>query len=458
MIFDDEIINEYLDMMESDIDEDYDEINDIMHYVEATDIIASVYDDMLFESGDDYYVEGANYEVFRKFNELKKETDRYMKLYRMAMKEKDFKVARIQVDKIIDVGNKMVKEISDIEGDAFSIIVGNIIHAFQWYAKVILIAIGIGIPIGGIAAAIGIYTKAKLATSIGGALAAGGIGAVVISIKKKEKELTDYAQQMSQLAKSSDSGQANQAMNKFRNSIIAKAEAIVKQAEVLKKVVDVEEQKYNEKLKAEKDAHKQNVAESVYDLIDSYVDSVYESYENGEISEYERDMIIDEAADNLLAGSVIAEEGYDLDDEATREEAFYDIKKAVYERCANGEFDIATRENIIQQAYNQIFPAPLATLETGNNMAAIGTNPMTSNSNNTASNTAKQIDDAVKKASDDAKKQIEKNNDTNNIGQDLEKGMTNPKAGDPPMQESEESVGTEEQLDNELEALDSLID
>ena len=430
-----ELAKAYLEVLESEMDINENTEITKVSLADTLDCVTTmleayndIIDSFMEEDEDDVTTEGANLDSRKKFKELKKEVKNLMKQYKAAMKVNDFAKARQYADGIISAGNRIAKEIKNIEGDAFSVIVGNAIDTLKWYATVILVATAIGLSIGGIAALLKIVTKAKLITSVSASLVSGGIAGVVMSIKQKEKEIEDLAREIHGQLTSKDSKQTADAMNKYRNSLIAAAEKIAKDAEVLKRAIDEKEKKYNEEKSKETDAAKKEIKESADELFKQMKLVLYESCSKGEITVEEREAQIDEVKNIIYAKQIIAEESLNADDHATKEEVFSDVKKALYERCGAGEFNEDIREELIHRAYNQIFM--VEEMDAGTTAAsAAGTAKPNANAE-------KEID----KSMNDAKKEMEKTSNDNNAEKEIDKNLGNPVVGDAPTKESTEDT------------------
>ena len=410
-----------LDIGTSDINYSKSELVDVVESLVS--IIESFNDNYDIEDTEEVITEGANLDSRKKFIELKKDAKLLTKQYRAALKDNDFNKARKLADLIIDDGNKIVKEIQDIEGDALSTVIGNAIETVRSYAGIIIIGLASGFSAGGVVTAIGVVTKAKLVSHIAAPLVAGDVAVFVSAIEKRKKEVEDLGRVIHAELASKNSDKSIDSLNKYRNRLIHSAEKIVSNAEILKKAVDEKEKAYNEKRAEEKEIAKEDIKESANDLMNRVKRAVYEDCQRGLITIEERENKIDELRNIIYSKQIIAEESSDIDNHATKEEAFATIKKAIYERCAAGEFSEDVREELIHKTYDRIFIAK----EDFNN---------TSNNVNT-SNMNKELEKAAK----DAQKNIEKNNSnySKKISEELDRGLTNP-PGDAPIKEDTDDL------------------
>ena len=434
-MFDNELANKYLESLEEELNR-----NDSI-IEESYIAIIEAYDSLLFDEDDEITTEGANIESTKVFFRFKKELKLLMKQYRTAMKDNDFDKARRYADNMITVGNNILKELRAIQGDAFSSLIGNIIELIRSYGVIILVGAACGFSVGGAIGAAGLVAKSKLITKVAAPIIGTGVAGIVVAVKEYDKKLNDLAREVHETKRSESNSEAVDRLNKYKNTLIHTTEDLVKKAKVLKDAVDEKEKKYKEKL----DSEKKVIKESTNDLFNNLKKSLYEDCQNGVISIEERESMIEDIRDILYTKQIIAQESFEIENNATKEEVFYTIKKAMYERCAAGEFSEDAREELIRRAYDQIFPvkedAPV---------------PAPNNSSNNYNVNGMNKD--LEKTLNDAKKNIEKNNDnsTKKLGEELDKGMTNP-VGDPPIKESiSDMIEDTEDLDALIESWDQM--
>lgn len=435
-MFDNELANKYLESLENELG-----MNDSFT-IESCLTIIEAYDRLLFDEEDEVTTEGANIESTKVFFRFKKELKSLMKQYRTAMKDNDFDKARRYADNMITVGNNILKELRSIQGDAFSTMIGNIIELVRSYGVIILVGAACGFSIGGAIGAAGLVAKSKLVTKVAAPLIGTGVAGIVVAIKDHEKKLNDLAREVHETKRAQSNSEAVDRLNKYKNTLIHTTEDLVKKAKVLKDAVDEKEKKYKEKV----DSEKKDIKESTNVLFNNLKKSLYEDCQNGVISVEERESTINDLKEILYAKQIIAEESLDMEDYATKEEVFSTIKKAMYERCAAGEFSEDVREDLIRKAYDQIFPVK---------EDAVPTPAANNTSNNYNTN---GMNKELEKTLNDAKKNIEKNNDnsTKKLGEELDKGMSNP-VGDPPIKESvSDMIDDAEDLDALIESWDRM--
>lgn len=133
------------------------------------------------------------------------------------------------------------------------------------------------------------------------------------------------------------------------------------------KISDAEEMAYG-KLKVSK--------ESVG--ADPEILAVYEACQKGIITEDQRENLIDEIKVKRITNDNI-EGAYsrEFTEDLSLKEKYNEVKKLVYEKCANGDISENDREIILKEAYNRIFGVSESTV----NDAAAGGDVMKSQSN-----------------------------------------------------------------------------
>lgn len=89
-------------------------------------------------------------------------------------------------------------------------------------------------------------------------------------------------------------------------------------------------------------------------LMNEEIKALYERYGNGEITLEEREELIQELKDSHYKTECTSDIVLDYD--LTPIEQFTEVKKALYEKCSNGEIGIEERETLIQEYYDEIFP------------------------------------------------------------------------------------------------------
>ena len=108
------------------------------------------------------------------------------------------------------------------------------------------------------------------------------------------------------------------------------------------KISDAEEEGYS-KLKVSKES------------VDVDMLSIYEACQNGLISEDVKESLIASLKRERATRSIMEESSCTEPMDATLREKFQEVKRLVYEKCANGEIPVDAREDILNRAYNKIF-------------------------------------------------------------------------------------------------------
>lgn len=94
-----------------------------------------------------------------------------------------------------------------------------------------------------------------------------------------------------------------------------------------------------------------NVKEST--KVDPEILAIYEACQAGTITEDQREELIENIKANRVA-SIAIEEAVSDEDNSLKEK-YAEVRRLVYEKCANGEFSEDAREDILKAAYNKIF-------------------------------------------------------------------------------------------------------
>lgn len=129
---------------------------------------------------------------------------------------------------------------------------------------------------------------------------------------------------------------------------------LVNSIKVLNKVCDRLDKEIDEKIKEKKADEKKVDAAKVDKAVKESVISIYKACQNGEITLEEREDLLQRIEDAKYLDACGEEEPCE-DDCCTNDEKFKKLKEILYKKCANGEFDIDTREELINKAHDMIF-------------------------------------------------------------------------------------------------------
>lgn len=84
------------------------------------------------------------------------------------------------------------------------------------------------------------------------------------------------------------------------------------------------------------------------------IESIYESYKDGDITLEEREALIQEAKDGEYLRSVM--KNFSVDINAAPNERFETVKSYLYKECANGNITIDERERLISHYREDCYP------------------------------------------------------------------------------------------------------
>lgn len=100
-------------------------------------------------------------------------------------------------------------------------------------------------------------------------------------------------------------------------------------------------------------------------LLNKEIETLYERYGNGEITLEEREDMIQELKDSQY--KMEHTKDIELDPSLTPVEQFSEVKRVLYEKCANKEISTDEREVLIKEYYDEIFPITEASKPKSNN-------------------------------------------------------------------------------------------
>lgn len=287
----------------------------ILESGEDEDMIEAFWNEDILD--DDYFQEGANMESRKIYKGRMKFYKEILKSAKTHLKNKEFKDAKKDIKNAINVLEKAKKDIEELpDSDSVSSAVfGFFTYFVVFFGEHLVVFL---IPIVGYFASLGIGLK--------------------ILIEQVQKIIKDIKKDKF----SADS------INMYRTRLISALNGYIKYTKQFMIKIDEAEKAEKEALGTLKKA--KAVKES------SAILAAYDACNQNLITEEEREDIINSIKLSDKASDII-EESTDTDDYENMilSEKFDEVKRLAYVKCANGEFNEETRDDIIKCAYNKFF-------------------------------------------------------------------------------------------------------
>lgn len=268
--------------------------------------------DLTFDDSD-IMTEGYNMDLNKKYKSDIKGIKLALKEVKKSVKNGgDYKDAITNLDNINKTLDNMISDVKNYKGDKNAAIIGIFLHTYISAMKIFVAGI-LTIPLG-------------------------GIGAIVTSVKKVLEDSTEINARFAEKIKNGEEVTADD-YNMYKNHIITKYKDFKDKVNKLK----AEVQKKSDILSNE-------VKEKVNDFFENEKLRLYEACGAGEITEDQREALLE----RFRTASKV-EESVQMSNisDYSNKDAFNAIKLNIYERCASGEFDVATREDLIKEAYQR---------------------------------------------------------------------------------------------------------
>ena len=267
-----------------------------------------------------YVVEGFNLDMGNEHMAAIKEIRSALRDVKKDIKKKDYDSAKKSLDTMKDKVDSQIDYLKKYEGGVTESIFGSIFLSFTTIVTTFVATI-VTLPIGGIGAIIpqleSLYNTVY-----------GTYKKFYDKYKKKEEITADD-------------------FNAYKNYILGKYES-------LKGIIRGLDNKIDALKKNEKEKKAEETKESVADKFNEEKLKLYEACSAGEITEDQRELLLyrfslTSKVEESVINNDVTEEKF------SNKDGFDVVKKDIYERCANGEFDVDTREDLIKEAYARFF-------------------------------------------------------------------------------------------------------
>ena len=300
-------------------------------------------DDFLFDD-DDTFTEGANIDMTKAVKKYVGEIKKSGKLYKNAIKSNNFSDARKAISSIRSNIDDAIKTVNSIPSDTSSAVLGTIARAIIMMAKVLIPSFGIGV-VGGVAG--GTIKKLSLhaitqITAFNIIRSVVGISSSIISVITSLKEIIGQLTEIINKIKNSKEVTAD-TFNAYKNGIIVDLKKFKENTKKMETTVNEMEKKYKE-LQKEASKKEKSVKESAEFVANRK--AIYEACANGEITLDEREELLHD----LNREYMVKESEEPTTNCANSKERFEAVRKAIYEKCSNGEITLDEREILLEKA------------------------------------------------------------------------------------------------------------
>ena len=271
------------------------------------------------EEEDDTVTEGANADIHNIKKSIKADIKSNTKLYKKSIKEHNYPIAKKAITENIKIYEKAISDVKSVKSTENSVVIGQLGYALK---VGIVSTITCFIPIVGPFFSVVISLKELNRTS-----------AEEWNRLKKEKEITPDI------------------YNKYKTSTIANMKKLIEKNKELLKEIDKKAKE--EKAKA--------IKEGTNPLSTAKL-AIYESCANGDITIEQREILIN----NLKTKTVVEEMAKEIEDPYVEEDVndeYNKVRTIIYEKYANGEFDLNMREVLLEKAREKYFPVKEETSE-----------------------------------------------------------------------------------------------
>lgn len=271
------------------------------------------------EEEDDTVTEGANTDIHNIKKSIKADIKSNTKLYKKSIKEHNYPIAKKAITENIKIYEKAISDVKSVKSTENSVVIGQLGYALK---VGIVSTITCFIPIVGPFFSVVISLKELNRTS-----------AEEWNRLKKEKEITPDI------------------YNKYKTSTIANMKKLIEKNKELLKEIDKKAKE--EKAKA--------IKEGANPLSTAKL-AIYESCANGDITIEQREILIN----NLKTKTVVEEMAKEIEDPYVEEDVndeYNKVRTTIYEKYANGEFDLNMREVLLEKAREKYFPVKEETSE-----------------------------------------------------------------------------------------------